>query len=328
MTYAFLDGTHTPVHVDSVLSGRSCGCVCPACGAPLTAVKGAKRRHHFIHTGGGSCRDGCQFSAGLALADVLKDCRTLYLPREEIDFPYSYRYQDYIRDRQAEIQSLRLQYPGFPPEPEISVMAEDMRVHLIMPVRSGMHPRVPDSGPVLEIRLYDEGAVSRQELKEVLEFGGFGHGRRYTDPDSGIRWYRPGRTQAVLDAFYRNGEVLHVSGRQISHCPKRCGAPADADRDCRGCSCCVWHPDFARVLVRDLRDRNCIGLLTDDMLQTMRQSVLCTAANRIEYISDLMTSPELRPPVREDSGPPTSSWDALVAAIRAQYVHGTDADTT
>lgn len=43
------------VHVDSVDSGRACGCICPACKEMLVARKGRIRVHHFAHDAGAAC---------------------------------------------------------------------------------------------------------------------------------------------------------------------------------------------------------------------------------------------------------------------------------
>lgn len=55
MTYA-IDGDGAFVYVDNVLTGKRCGCFCPACKEPLIAKnKGIKRIHHFAHQSGIEC---------------------------------------------------------------------------------------------------------------------------------------------------------------------------------------------------------------------------------------------------------------------------------
>lgn len=43
------------LHVSEVPSGLACGCVCPGCGARLSAHKGTEVEHHFAHEGKKSC---------------------------------------------------------------------------------------------------------------------------------------------------------------------------------------------------------------------------------------------------------------------------------
>ena len=44
-----LNSSGNIVHVDAVPRGKHCGCVCPACEAPLVARKGEVKVHHFAH---------------------------------------------------------------------------------------------------------------------------------------------------------------------------------------------------------------------------------------------------------------------------------------
>jgi hypothetical protein len=47
LTYALKDGKL--IHISEVESGSKSGCICPACGCPVSARKGKKRAHEFIH---------------------------------------------------------------------------------------------------------------------------------------------------------------------------------------------------------------------------------------------------------------------------------------
>lgn len=53
LIYAIKDGMATSI--ENVESGLKCGCICPSCGEPLVARKGAKRMHHFAHYSGHNC---------------------------------------------------------------------------------------------------------------------------------------------------------------------------------------------------------------------------------------------------------------------------------
>lgn len=87
LTYALKDGVLT--HIDSVARGLKCGCVCPACGEPLVAKKGAVMMHHFAHHNGQSCAYGYETSLHLAAKEILSHARKIVLPPVYIRFPNS-----------------------------------------------------------------------------------------------------------------------------------------------------------------------------------------------------------------------------------------------
>ena len=57
---ALKDGVTTSI--EQIESGLKCGCICPSCGEPLAAKKGAKRMHHFSHYSGHNCEYGYETS--------------------------------------------------------------------------------------------------------------------------------------------------------------------------------------------------------------------------------------------------------------------------
>lgn len=70
-------------HVSEVETGRRCGCVCPGCGAPLVAKKGAQIDHHFAHEGtadGTPCRTGPETALHKFAKEVLGRRLHLDLP--------------------------------------------------------------------------------------------------------------------------------------------------------------------------------------------------------------------------------------------------------
>ena len=68
------------VHVSQVPSGLACGCVCPACEAPLVARKGEVLRHHFAHRGlDAACRYALETNLHAMAKEVLARERRLVL---------------------------------------------------------------------------------------------------------------------------------------------------------------------------------------------------------------------------------------------------------
>lgn len=70
-------------HVSEVETGRRCACVCPGCGAPLVAKKGARIDHHFAHEStadGMPCKTGPETALHKFAKEVLGRRLHLELP--------------------------------------------------------------------------------------------------------------------------------------------------------------------------------------------------------------------------------------------------------
>ena len=65
-----------------VQAGKTCGCVCPACKAPLVAkaVESAFRRPHFAHLGETNCRAGYETALHLRAKEIIAEHLRLALP--------------------------------------------------------------------------------------------------------------------------------------------------------------------------------------------------------------------------------------------------------
>ncbi len=78
LAYGLKDGRLT--HIDVVDRGKACGCVCPACGAPLVAHKGEKVAHHFKHQGDQSCPYVTETTLHLLAKEIVEEGRTFRIP--------------------------------------------------------------------------------------------------------------------------------------------------------------------------------------------------------------------------------------------------------
>lgn len=80
MMFAFTQDARV-VHVDEVMNGAKCGCICPSCHAPLIAKNGGdERAHHFAHDGrleGHSCSET---ALHFAAKQIIADQKCLLLP--------------------------------------------------------------------------------------------------------------------------------------------------------------------------------------------------------------------------------------------------------
>lgn len=70
-----------------VPTGRQCGCVCPACLAPLVAkaADSEERRPHFAHLAASDCRAGYETALHKKAKQLLEEHRALLLPRWDGD---------------------------------------------------------------------------------------------------------------------------------------------------------------------------------------------------------------------------------------------------
>ena len=75
-------------HISEVASGRSCGCVCPGCGAALIARRGRVNDHHFAHEGtadGSPCRTGPETALHKLAKEILGRRLRLTLPELSLE---------------------------------------------------------------------------------------------------------------------------------------------------------------------------------------------------------------------------------------------------
>lgn len=82
LAFGLRDGVQ--VSITDVERGAACGCVCPACGAPLIAHKGDILVHHFAHAGAGEgCGVGAETNAHLWAKQELASALWIRLPPVE-----------------------------------------------------------------------------------------------------------------------------------------------------------------------------------------------------------------------------------------------------
>ncbi len=81
LTYA-LDKDGVLTHVDEVLKGLRCQCVCPHCKAPLYAKNaGLIREHHFAHAKGTECEYARESALHLLAKQIVRETGSIMLPK-------------------------------------------------------------------------------------------------------------------------------------------------------------------------------------------------------------------------------------------------------
>lgn len=110
LDFALSQETGRIVDVTMVASGLACRCVCPECGTPLMAKKGAKYRHHFAHYRAGAVVETCATGQESALH---KAARQLIAGWSAIELPElrvaESGYEETLPKRQ--VQVLRSELP-------------------------------------------------------------------------------------------------------------------------------------------------------------------------------------------------------------------------
>ncbi len=78
LCYGEKDGTL--LHISEVASGLECGCICPACAAPLIARKGEIRKHHYAHHQGSDDKSCLETALHRYAKQVLENEKKLLMP--------------------------------------------------------------------------------------------------------------------------------------------------------------------------------------------------------------------------------------------------------
>lgn len=73
-------------HVSEVERGDACGCICPACDAPLTARKGPDNVHHFGHQASSSCATAPETALHKLAKEIVATKLLLALPEVRAEF--------------------------------------------------------------------------------------------------------------------------------------------------------------------------------------------------------------------------------------------------
>ncbi|WP_447936307.1 competence protein CoiA family protein [Thermomonas fusca] len=131
-----------------VASGRECGCVCPACGAPLVAkaADSTCRRPHFAHLAETDCRAGYETALHKKAKELVAEHAVLLLPAwdGETEMPNPPQMQDdsgqwwhgarvEFPGRQVHLENIRLEETQGDYTPD--VIAEDGAGELLIEIR-------------------------------------------------------------------------------------------------------------------------------------------------------------------------------------------------
>lgn len=172
LTYA-LDESGALVHVDNVIRGSRCKCVCPYCKSQLYAKNGGSvREHHFAHAQGHDCDGAYESSLHMLAKDVLSETGYIMLPDTYPEgFPTGL-----IRLHNIEIEKRDTKY-GFIPDVE----------------------GVMDNGERLLIEFYVSHRVDAMKRKEIVA-----NGLKCIEIDIGYMSLNKEKLKAFLTGSTRN----------------------------------------------------------------------------------------------------------------------------
>lgn len=234
------------VHIDDVGNGLKCGCVCPACGEPLVAKKGAKVKHHFAHYAGHSCEYGYESSLHLAAKDILSKAERILLPPVYVSFPDSYKKDELAYDAtEIKIDRVELEKRFNDVVPDIVIYSGGkqlfVEVYVTHPVDAQKLEKLRKANiSTIEIDLSNKKSItSAKELQEIL-----------LSNSTEKKWKYNSVSNKLLDRFYQAADpkecVSHGLAMHILDCPidtrRWKGKPyANFTDDCLYCKYCISH---------------------------------------------------------------------------------------
>ena len=251
LIYAIKDGVATSI--ENVESGLKCGCICPSCGEPLIARKGAKRMHHFAHYSGHNCEYGYETSLHLAAKEILSKANRIMLPAVYIQFPNSPKAPElYCESKEIEIERVELEKRFQDVIPDVVIYAGGKQLFLEVYVTHAIDDvklkKLKESDiSTIEIDLSrKEHSISLEELQNVL-----------LDESDEKKWVYNSVANKYLQYFYAATDQRDIISRgfalHVDNCPIEArtwrGKPyANYIDDCHGCKYCISYQFEGRML--------------------------------------------------------------------------------
>lgn len=242
LIYAIKDGVATSI--ENVESGLKCGCICPSCGEPLVAKKGAKRMHHFAHYSGHNCEYGYETSLHIAAKEILSKANRIMLPAVYIQFPNSPKASElYCASKEIEVERVELEQHVRDVIPDVVIYAGGKQLFLEVYVTHAIDDikleKLKKSDiSTIEIDLSKkEHSISLEELQRIL-----------LDDSEEKKWVYNSVANKYLQFFYAAADQRDIIPRgftlHVDNCPIKArswrGKPyANFLDDCQGCKYCI-----------------------------------------------------------------------------------------
>ena len=271
LIYALKDGTITSI--SDVQSGLKCGCVCPACGAPLIARKGPKKMHHFAHHAGDNCEYGYESSLHLAAKDILSRSKKMIIPPVWVHFPGSPKKDELvIQEMEIEIDHVELEKRFGEIIPDIVVYSggkyffvEIFVTHQIDEDKLAKLKKLNISTIEIDLRRIEK-SISAEDLSTILLNSDEKKVWKYNSTSN--RWYQKFLEAADRKDLTSRGFAIHIDGCPIAVRKWRGKPYANFIDDCSGCEYCISYASDGYVL--------------------------CSGRRRISTVKDFYVSEEVR----------------------------------
>ena len=242
LIYAIKDGVATSI--ENVESGLKCVCICPSCGEPLVAKKGAKRMHHFAHYSGHSCEYGYETSLHIAAKEILSKANRIMLPAVYIQFPNSPKASElYCESKEIEVERVELEQRFRDVIPDVVIYAGGKQLflevyvtHAIDDVKLEKLKKSDISTIEIDLSKIDH-SISLEELQRIL-----------LNDSKEKKWVYNSVANKYLQFFYAAADQRDIIPRgftlHVDNCPIKArswrGKPyANFLDDCQGCKYCI-----------------------------------------------------------------------------------------
>lgn len=263
LLYAIKDGMATSI--EKVERGLKCGCICPSCGEPLVAKKGAKRMHHFAHYSGHSCAYGYETSLHIAAKEIISKANRMMLPAVYIQFPNSSKASElYCEAKEIAVERVVLEQRFQDVIPDVVIYTGGKQLFLEVRVTHAidnvkLEKLKQSDSSTIEIDLSKKAhSISLEELQHIL-----------LEDCEEKKWVYNSVANKYLQLFYAAADKKDIIARgfalHVDHCPIQVrswrGKPyANFLDDCQGCKYCISYQPEGEILCTG---RKCIATIRD-----------------------------------------------------------------
>jgi len=270
------------IRAEDAVQGTECGCCCPACDAPLKAVKGQRTQPYFIHQSQNGCEYGHEASLHLAAADILRAENRIWIPAVLLCFN-SYKPPIILSDaKEIWIDTVGLEKRFGRKIPEVVIESGASRLFLRIKIQDSVNKDSfemikSDGQSTLEIDIsHRRTTITPDMLRNLLVNNEYKHWLH----NSSEELYREKYRQAA-----EKKPVLFANGRYyVNSCPK------------------ITREQYRRVDVKDLC-QDC-----EYCFSCGAEEVLCTGKMQISTPEDFKRSEIER-----------NKWEELRRGRRKQY---------
>ena len=183
-----------------VARGLQCGCVCPACGAPLVAkhAPAGKVRPHFAHASAANCARGFESAVHLAAKQLISERRLLFIPSHVATASACCATGTFERSEVlygggvAQLQGVRIEHTLGPIRPDLVVDVGDQP--FLIEIACTHFVDGPKSARIRELGL----CAIEIDVSDLRELGFAVLARRLFEPNGHAKWLHHPKTVSCM----------------------------------------------------------------------------------------------------------------------------------